>query len=304
MIEALSLGPEAVALRAARATGVVRVVLRDVVYLESSGGYVVGIMAGTDDGPLTLRVHDLAPLHAALACPPALPFQATPDALYLGPALRIGWAHTPPWHPALPVATGDPAARAAARTRLGQAITQAGPPAGCAGLVPWLQAGGPSDVGMRHDPLLRRVAAAITASQAAAQAGQPAAAAAALTRLLGLGPGLTPSGDDLLMGLLAAWVWQRPGGRPAPGLVEAAIAAVGAAAPQQTNQISTRLLAHASRGILAAPALALGAAVLGGDPAAVAAATPRLFTIGHTSGVDLTTGLLLAILDFGFWILD
>jgi hypothetical protein len=95
------------------------------------------------------------------------------------------------------------------------------------------------------------------------------------------------------MGLLAALHWQAHLGGLPQEPVTALRAAVLAAAPTQTSRLSTRLLAHAAAGILYAPALALGTALLAGDPAAVPAPAHRLFTIGHTSGADLAFGLLL-----------
>jgi hypothetical protein len=78
--------------------------------------------------------------------------------------------------------------------------------------------------------------------------------------------------------------------------VPALVAAVHAAAPHRTTRISARLLQYAGAGLVYAPAMDLGAAVLRGDAAAVPAAAHRLFAIGSTSGVDLATGLLLGAL--------
>jgi hypothetical protein len=93
------------------------------------------------------------------------------------------------------------------------------------------------------------------------------------------------------MGLLAALHWQARLGTVPPEPVVALTAAVQAAAPRQTTRLSIRLLAHAAGGILYAPAMTLGTALLAGDPGAVPALARALCAIGHTSGTDLAVGL-------------
>src|SRR5664279_3613125 len=72
-------------------------------------------------------------------------------------------------------------------------------------------------------------------------ADDPFAQFAAVAVLLGRGPGLTPSGDDLVAGFLLG---SRAFGRAVPG----AVAAVTELAPGATTALSARLLGHAARG--------------------------------------------------------
>jgi len=103
--------------------------------------------------------------------------------------------------------------------------------------------------------------------------------------LLGRGPGLTPSGDDLLAGLLLGCL--SFGVRA--GSLRAGVAAL---APAQTTALSAELLRHAARGECVPEAAAFAAALAGsGDPVAAAR---RLLGVGHTSGAALALGLILA----------
>jgi hypothetical protein len=106
--------------------------------------------------------------------------------------------------------------------------------------------------------------------------------------LLGLGPGLTPAGDDLLCGLLVGLA-----GRP--DLRDPLAAAVLSHAARRTTFLSAELLRHAAAGLAAPAVVAVADALAGhGDDAALARCLPRLLALGHTSGRALAQGLLLA----------
>lgn len=103
--------------------------------------------------------------------------------------------------------------------------------------------------------------------------------------LLGCGPGLTPSGDDVLAGLLLGG---RAFGTPVDGLVKS----VAALADSRTTALSAQLLWHAIRGECVPEVSALIAALP--DAGAVDAAIDGLLQVGHTSGVGLAGGLVMA----------
>jgi hypothetical protein len=143
----------------------------------------------------------------------------------------------------------------------------------------------PADDAVRHGT--DRLAAALL------DADRPAAAAAAAA-LLGLGPGLTPSGDDVLAGLVAAGRAFAPavGSTAAKHLLLHLAGHVLAAAPARTTALSVALLRHAAAAEMAAPAAALTRAVAAGrDPAA---ALEGLLRVGHRSGHDLAAGIAAA----------
>ncbi len=95
-------------------------------------------------------------------------------------------------------------------------------------------------------------------------------------RLLGgLGPGLTPSGDDALAGIFLATYLRRPDWQPH---------LVDLAARVDTHEISRAFLTWAARGQSIEPVHRL----LAGN----AGAAGDLLALGHTSGADLALGLL------------
>jgi hypothetical protein len=116
----------------------------------------------------------------------------------------------------------------------------------------------------------------------ALRAGDPAAVPA----LLGLGGGLTPVGDDVLAGWLAATTAADHSGRyPIVDQIERL-------APARTTLLSATLLSCAARGDVLPEYAALVAALRHRDPWI---ALERLTTVGHTSGLGMLLGLVLAL---------
>lgn len=116
------------------------------------------------------------------------------------------------------------------------------------------------------------------------------AAEAAAAGLLGLGPGLTPSGDDYLAGYaLASRHFGKPDAAELIGRVVAAHAA------ERTNEISRCMLEHAVAGIAAHPLHHLLVTLTGDDRTAAEAAARDVIVIGHHSGHDLVSGVLAAL---------
>jgi len=134
-------------------------------------------------------------------------------------------------------------------------------------------------------------------------------ACAAAAGLVGLGPGLTPSGDDFLCGLLAAL---RCGDAERGGLGRF-LAAFRVRLPElrsRTTAVGAAYLDNAAAGAVA-PAILRLARVLsnagakagensdaprfGDFRAAARAALDDLCAIGHSSGADTATGLLIGL---------
>jgi len=107
------------------------------------------------------------------------------------------------------------------------------------------------------------------------------------TRLVGLGPGLTPAGDDVLAGCVAGLVLL---GHPA---AERFGAGVHALAAGRTTELSRALLKHAAAGQVSGEFAAVVRALVGqGDlPGALA----TLLATGSTSGRAMALGLSTAI---------
>ena len=111
--------------------------------------------------------------------------------------------------------------------------------------------------------------------------------AARVATLVGAGPGLTPSGDDVLCGILLGL--RLGAGDPGP-LVDELWAAIR---PRlgTTTSLSAALLTEAAQGYAVAPVVHLTQALRGPRPAVVPEAVQAVLAIGHSSGADLLGGL-------------
>lgn len=122
-----------------------------------------------------------------------------------------------------------------------------------------------------------------------------AAVTAAAARLVGLGAGLTPSGDDLLTGLavLAATDGMLLG-RIRPALAEAVLG--GTPLEERTTAVSAATLAEAvaGRGRQRLHVLVSALSATSTAPALVDAVL-GVRAIGHTSGADILTGFRLGL---------
>jgi Protein of unknown function (DUF2877) len=124
-------------------------------------------------------------------------------------------------------------------------------------------------------------------------AGDLAGAVEVAESLVGLGPGLTPSGDSMISGLLLAL--RLLGGATAGGtrpvwLADWLGAAVTCYAEQRTTPLAATLLHCAARGQAAEEVSAVLRGFAGQEPAEPAAR--RLLAAGRESGAELTWGLI------------
>jgi hypothetical protein len=115
----------------------------------------------------------------------------------------------------------------------------------------------------------------------------------ALSSLLGLGSGLTPSGDDFLCGILASLRSASPAGEANEGL--AALRAALSPRLGLTTDISASFLRCAILGFFPAPLLSLAQALADADLASASEALISLSLIGHSSGLDLACGFLFGL---------
>jgi hypothetical protein len=134
------------------------------------------------------------------------------------------------------------------------------------------------------DPLARMAAPALARLYAATSVHDVTDCLTAARSLLGLGPGLTPAGDDCLVGWLAgAWTTGPAGQR----LVEAVGTGLLDEAAHRTGSLSRAFLAAALLGEAAEPISAFAALP-------DAERLEGLLALGATSGADLLGGYLLA----------
>lgn len=123
----------------------------------------------------------------------------------------------------------------------------------------------------------------------------------AARRLAGLGPGLTPSGDDTLGGFIG--VLALAGSQPEmDGMAHTRVAeAIADAARPRTTLLSATLLAHAARGELAEQVgeLLIALTLPQEADAIVLQAAERVLVYGASSGGDTLLGLLLGLQAIG-----
>ena len=150
---------------------------------------------------------------------------------------------------------------------------------------------------LRIDALRRECGAATAMGERLRGAALDLAAAArgplmplrrAVAALVGLGPGLTPAGDDFLCGLLAA-------ARAAdPALITALGDAVEASLGRTTS-IGAFLLRWAVEGFWPTALVDLAEGLAGEREAEALAGLAELCQLGHSSGCDLATGFLFGL---------
>jgi hypothetical protein len=107
----------------------------------------------------------------------------------------------------------------------------------------------------------------------------------AFEALLGTGPGLTPAGDDALVGALAALAAWAPRSTAHRILAEGVTEADG-----RTTAISAALLRSAVTGAVVPPLIRFVGALSTGDPAAIRPALDEVLPVGASSGAAMAAG--------------
>lgn len=137
----------------------------------------------------------------------------------------------------------------------------------------------------------RLLAGACAGLDAALRARRADAVYAHASRLVGLGPGLTPAGDDYLVGIAIACCLE--GGTAHPHLdVLRRVVDVSA---DRTPAVSHATLAHAVRGRVRESLIGLAEAIAAGDESAMARRAFRVLAIGASSGTDILAGMLAGL---------
>jgi hypothetical protein len=268
---------------AAGAAGEVCAVFDSTAYLRLGSGTFVCIGGpALVAGPINVGC-DAWPDTAEAVLRPGMVVLVTGARVQVGMSFAITTAMARRWQPQAYGVVGG----AAIRRRLDRIRPAVGEQAPVQSLCRLILEGTPAD------PVARVAAPAVHALRGwlaqcvAAPEATVAEPASAIAGLLGLGPGLTPSGDDLLVGVLVALAaWRR----------HAAVAALGAFLDPRlalgTSEISAAHLRAAMQGEAVEPIHHCVAALTqdAGDPKACLAALDRY---GHTSGWDALAGVLL-----------
>jgi hypothetical protein len=278
-LAATRLTPDVVG-RGATLFGRVRTVHRAALYVDlgSSNLLVVAIddVGGVPGGILVRDVVDLtqAAIERGMAFLPSGGGWSIPSA-----GIAIDASQAIAWSPALPTAarlSSVPKLAQTMATARGLAAERA--PAG--GLAPLLAGGG-----RPGDPWLGVARTLISMQLDALRRRDDTAAHGATVELIGLGVGLTPSGDDYLVGLLAGLEATDDPARH--GLA----ASIARHAPGRTTAFGAAALAHAARGAYAERLHGLLVALADGRLDGLMTSIERALAYGATSGADTLVGL-------------
>jgi hypothetical protein len=117
----------------------------------------------------------------------------------------------------------------------------------------------------------------------------------AVRALIGLGPGLTPSGDDLLVGYMAGlWSTVRDRNERVQFISDLGKRVIRLS--RMTNDISRTYLYHAVRGQVSSRLANLAEAISYGENSErLVDIAETAMSVGHTSGMDAVTGLLVGL---------
>ncbi len=287
------MGRFAAAALAPGAAGRVLAVFERSFYVDMGGGRLACVGTGALGA---------GPLNALTAFPPPLPGLGDPmtvedDGMWIGIGLRLVLAGARTWTPP-PMPPGPPAPSEETAAALRQALDLA-PATSLAAVVPhhlpplWrgrAGVGGTAADSKAVDRIATAAAPGLAALDGWLRAGCPAAPAEAIAGLIGLGNGLTPSGDDVLAGALVAlraWGQGEIADRLARWLIPRTLG--------RTNDISRAHTAAAAAGEGHEHLHGLLIALHRGDREAVPGAAVRLGTMGHTSGWDALAGVAVAL---------
>jgi hypothetical protein len=253
-------------------------------YLDLDGRVAALASAEFGCGPLTIAVAGfemLRPLDVGD------PVRLRDGTLRVG-AQTIGLRSAAVWDPALPPA-GD--GRGGKALGLDLVVDELRRSAGAEGIADLLSEAGAAvtPTAPLLDPLRRGLGA--ISHLLRGRIGADAAARTVATEIAGRGPGLTPSGDDLLAGIMhAITAWPELAAGAAGPDVRRLFAD---AARPKTTRISAAYLDAAARGHAGEPWHALVRS-LGQSRAEARRAARRVLAIGETSGADALTGFCWA----------
>jgi hypothetical protein len=262
----------------------VQSIYRSVVNITTADGLLT--VAGEGGGLPNGILADLGPDWRAIGLVPGMVAVASGAKIRVPDAgLEIQFAGALRWSPRLHASAGaaDAAAarwgRRSASTRT-IALTRASE----GGFGPLLRA----DVAHVPDRYVDVARPMLAGLIVALEAGDRSRAAEAATLLIGLGQGLTPSGDDVLVGIEAAL---HALARPTAGFLVLATGSVEG----RTTELAATLLRHAAAGEFAERLHVLLAALLGSDDETIPAAIERAVAWGATSGTDCLLGVLIGL---------
>lgn len=251
---------------------------------DEAGGLFTLACRGLDDAPATIVVDVASWLGMGLVA--GDPASAKDGVLRLGSQVDIRLAGCAPWARPLPMFPGN---REGLSARLQAARSLLEHHARGGGMV----GRGPRPGADSEFESAVTTALALRSSKLLAALARTdfAAARAHARSMIGLGPGLTPAGDDFLLGLFAVLNIPRS---PCEGWL-AGGAGLAAEAGDATHPISHAALAHAAQGRVRESIVDFIESLLRGPGDGLAVALRRVLAIGATSGADIACGVLAGL---------
>lgn len=255
-------------------------------YLQAGNALIAVVAEDLHDGPLNIKAASAAPLTLDLGIEAGQRWRLSPDHLERSDGLVISLGGATVWRPPEPHLPIDRRALAAGLDALQDCLDTVSLPK--EGLVRLTISGGPptNAVEQAAAPAIGRLTALLKASFQK----RPLGNADDIAGLLGLGPGLTPSGDDLLSGVLIA-CRHLGADRLAGELAHHLLAEAG----HRTTAVSQGHLQAAARGYGAAPLHDLLLAVSARSQRGLRQTLDAAAKIGHSSGFDALGGILLTL---------
>jgi hypothetical protein len=255
-------------------------------FLHLPAGWVIFLSLEAHPGPLTLNLQaDTGSIHhpeigSMVYCSPG-------ELSFPGIRIALPGPDVLPWQaPQLPVEIPSAGQIRAQLLSVARLVSQGGAPGQLAAFLPGIS-------GFQEQAELQNQAFGpeLARLQAACRTGHAPAIAAALQAFLGLGPGLSPSGDDLITGfLLAANRW---GERLGSGLDLAYLnRATLSSARKATNSLSASLIECAALGQADERLILALDGIIAGVPDA-GACVAALAGWGSSSGFDALVGITI-----------
>ena len=240
-------------------------------------------------GPLNLRAATPSGMiWEASGLQIADPVTSSEDCLAVGDTCVFATTDSVPWDPSAP---GPWSAQTLANGL--DALARLGGPDTGMGLGDFVTADPVVHPSNSIDETVRHPIAALCRAVESAFTGEPADQQefdAAVIALLGLGPGLTPSGDDFLGGMLIAL-----NTLPAPALRKRLFAFIERHAPQRTNAISLAHLRAAGAGAGHQALHRILNNLLAGQTEVLPDQVIAIDKIGHSSGWDALAGICVTL---------
>jgi hypothetical protein len=262
-------------------------------YLVGEDGMISAVVPETfGNGPLNLVIPSgSVPVLEGLAVGATV--TSTGSRLTLGQSLEIELEKAVLWDPkAHPALGADPEGLGRSLTELYRTAVAGSPEQSLARLLPYVREDDlPAPLTkVPHFPRSHALIAGLIDSLAHRSSRSLKVVTSSLA---GLGPGLTPSGDDFLAGTLLALAMIQEH-RPDGALGEIARLLLDTAAPR-THEISAAYLRAAYAGEASERWHALLGAMAAGNTQAIGPAAHGVMTVGETSGADMLAGFLVAM---------